>query len=467
MEKKLAILEIIPIFEKRKNMIKTIFVVEDDDWYGEYLKYHLELNLNYKVYWFKKASECIKNIHLNPDVITMDINMPGMTGEELFKKIHKIAPEIPTLIISGQGEIQKALDLIRAGANEYIYKDKNTIDFLNISLAKINETLKLKSEVITLRSKLEKKYKASNIIIGRSQSLDPIFSLIEKASSSNINVAITGETGTGKELVAKAIHFNSESKTKPFITVNMSAIPSELIESELFGHEKGAFTGAHHTKKGKFEEANHGTILLDEIADIDLHFQSKLLRAIQEKEITRIGSSKIIKLDLRIITATHKNLAQEVRNGNFREDLYYRLQGLPIELPPLRNRGNDILVLSKHFISEYCKENKIKKITLTQEAKSKLLKHVYPGNVRELKALIDLACLLSINNTITEEQIQFNSIEKSPLITQEEKTMKEYEKDIIISTLSLNNNNVIKTAKKLDISKSKIYNLLKEIKNND
>ncbi len=448
-------------------MIKTIFIIEDDEWYGEYLKYHLELNLNYKVYWYKKASECIKNIHLNPEIITIDINMPGMTGEDLFKKIHKIAPEIPIFIISGQREIQKALDLIRAGAYEYIFKDNNTIEFLNISLNKLNETLKLKSEVKSLKNKIENKYKASNLIIGNSPSLDPIFTLINKAASSKINVSITGETGTGKELIAKAIHYNSESKTKPFIAINMSSIPSELIESELFGHEKGAFTGAHTTKKGKFEEANNGTIFLDEIADIDQQFQSKLLRAIQEKEITRIGSSKSIKLNLRIITATHKNLAKEVRDGNFREDLYYRIQGLPIELPPLRDRGNDVLVLSKHFISEYCKENNLNKITLTQDAKSKLLKYSFPGNVRELKSIIDLACLLSFENTITAEQIQINSIEKSPVLAFEEKTMKEYEREIILSQLSLNNNNVIKTARKLDISKSKIYNLLKEIKKNN
>ena len=163
-------------------MIKTIFIIEDDEWYGEYLKYHLELNLNYKVYWYKKASECIKNIHLNPEIITIDINMPGMTGEDLFKKIHKIAPEIPIFIISGQREIQKALDLIRAGAYEYIFKDNNTIEFLNISLNKLNETLKLKSEVKSLKNKIENKYKASNLIIGNSPSLDPIFSLINKAA---------------------------------------------------------------------------------------------------------------------------------------------------------------------------------------------------------------------------------------------------------------------------------------------
>ena len=445
-------------------MISTIFVIEDDEWYGEFLKYHLELNLNYKVHWFKKATECLKNIHLNPDVITIDLSIPGMSGEELFQKINKIAPEIPVLIISGQTEIQLALDLLRAGAYEYIYKDNNAIDFLKSSLSKINETLKLKTEVKTLQKQLSEKNKISNLIIGNSSKLDPIFNLIEKAATSKINVAITGETGTGKELVAKAIHFNSPLKTKPFIAINMSAIPSELLESELFGHEKGSFTGANNTKKGKFEEANQGTIFLDEIADINLQLQSKLLRAIQEKEITRIGSSTPIKLNLRIITATHKNLAKEVREGNFREDLYYRLQGLPIELPPLRERDNDILVLARHFANLYKKENNLKKTSFTQDAKAKLLKHNYPGNVRELKYIIDLACLLSFEGTISKEHIQFNSIDKSPCFATEDKTMKEFEIEIILSHLSLHNNNVVETAKKLDISKSKIYNLLNDLK---
>jgi two-component system response regulator AtoC len=292
--------------------------------------------------------------------------------------------------------------------------------------------------------------------------LKKTFGLIEKAITSNINVSITGETGTGKEVIAKAIHYNSDKKKKPFVAVNMAAIPTELIESELFGHEKGSFTGAANRKIGKFEEASGGTIFLDEIAELDLSLQSKILRVLQEREIVRVGGNETVKINVRLITATHKNLSEEVKKGKFREDLFYRIIGLPIELPPLRHRGNDTLILAKHFADEFAKDNKMKSICFSSSAKDKLQKYNYPGNVRELKSVIDLACVMCNGTEITADDIRFNSIKGDEAFTTEEKTLKEYTNDIIKFFLKKYNQDVLEVAKRLDIGKSTIYNLLQK-----
>ena len=284
--------------------------------------------------------------------------------------------------------------------------------------------------------------------------------MLEKASRTNINVSVTGETGTGKEVISKAIHYNSDRKKKPFVAVNMAAIPRELIESELFGYEKGAFTGAMARKTGKFEEANKGTLFLDEIAELDLSLQSKILRVLQEREVTRVGGNERIPLDVRLIVATHKNLLEEVKKGNFREDLFYRIMGLPIDLPPLRERGNDILLLAKHFLEDFCKSNKMDAITISQEAKDKLMKYNYPGNVRELKAIIDLSAVMCDGRQICDADIYFASVTMGDSFTNEEKTMKEYTIDIIKHFLKKYDNNIVKAAEKLDIGKSTIYKMI-------
>ena len=269
-----------------------------------------------------------------------------------------------------------------------------------------------------------------------------------------------GETGTGKELVAKAIHYNSDRKKKNFIAVNMAAIPKELVESELFGHEKGAFTGANTRKSGKFEEANGGTLFLDEIAEMDISLQSKLLRVLQERELYRVGGNEKIKLDVRIIVATHTNLADRVKSGAFREDLYYRIMGMPIQLPPLRERGNDILVLSKHFADDFAKENKLPPVQFSKEAKDKLLSYHFPGNVRELKSMIDLAVVMCNENTINEEDITFNEARRDDIFLNENKTLKQHTNDIIRHYLKLTKDDVMEAARMLDIGKSTIYKLL-------
>ena len=306
------------------------------------------------------------------------------------------------------------------------------------------------------------KFSFDKSIKGQSPALNKIFLLMEKATKTNINVSISGETGTGKEVVAKAIHYRGERRRKPFVAVNMAAIPKELIESELFGHEKGAFTGAVARKAGRFEEANGGTIFLDEIAELDLSLQSKILRVLQEREIIRVGGNEKVKLEVRLIIATHKNLAEEVNKGNFREDLYYRIIGLPIELPPLRERGNDILILAKHFADEFAKDNKLCTISISGEAKEKLMRYNYPGNVRELKAMIDLAVVMSNGQEIVAEDISYTSAKGEETFINQEKTLRQYTCDIIKYFLKKYDDDVIAVANKLDIGKSTIYKMIQQ-----
>lgn len=438
-----------------------IFIVEDDPWYGEILEYNLSMNPDYEIKRFSNGNDCLKALNQNPNLITVDFSLPDITGDKLLKEIKTRNPNIPVIIISGQEDIQVAVSLLKQGATDYIIKDDNTKDLLWNSVIKVRENFNLKEEVETLKEELGVKYDFDKIIKGNSPAIKKIFSLMEKATKSNITVSITGETGTGKELVAKAIHYKSDRNKKSFVAINMSAIPKELIESELFGHEKGSFTGAIARKIGKFEEANKGTIFLDEIAEMDLNVQSKLLRVLQERELERVGGNEKVKLDVRIIVATHKDLLEEVKKGNFREDLYYRILGLPIALPPLRQRENDIIILAKYFLDEYCKENKIPSCVIENDAKDKLMRHSYPGNIRELKAIIDLAAVMCENNKITAQDINF-STSKNIDITSAEMSLKEYNTQIIQYYLNKYDSNVVKVAEKLDIGKSTIYNLIKE-----
>lgn len=439
-----------------------IFIVEDDPWYGEILKYHLSLNPDYEVTLFNNGTACLEKLYTRPDVVCIDFGLPDMKGDILLNKIRNHDKQLPVIVISGQDQISVVLQLLKSGAYEYIIKDDNAKELLWNAIIRIRENSDLKKEVQDLKEQLGQKFSFEKTIIGQSPALRKIFGFIEKASGSNINVSITGETGTGKEVVAKAIHFNSDRKKKPLVTVNMAAIPKELIESELFGHEKGAFTGAMSRRIGKFEEAFGGTIFLDEIAELDLSMQAKLLRVLQQREVVRIGGNEKVKLDVRVITATHKDLAAQVRNNLFREDLFYRVLGLPIELPPLRDRGDDILILAKHFIDEFAASNKQKPLKISEGAKSKLQKYNYPGNVRELKAVIELACVMSDGSEIHDRDITFSVLKGTQEFTAEEKTMAEYNWDIIQFYLKKYNNNVVLVANRLDIGKSTIYNLLKK-----
>lgn len=441
-----------------------IFIVEDDPWYGEILAYHLSLNPDHEIHRFTSGKECLANLSKKPGLISIDYSLPDINGVELLNKIKQYNPDIPVVVISGQEDVSTAVELLKKGASDYFIKDNNTKELLWNSIARIREHQSLKKEVEELKEELGHKYDFSNAIKGNSRAMTRIFGLLEKAARTNINVSVTGETGTGKEVIAKAIHYNSDRKKKPFVAVNMAAIPKELIESELFGHEKGSFTGAMARKAGKFEEANKGTIFLDEIAELDLSLQSKILRVLQERELVRVGGNEKVTLDVRIIVATHKNLLEEVKKGNFREDLFYRVMGLPIELPPLRDRGDDILLLAKFFLDEFCKSNKMPAMTIAPDGKEKLMKYHFPGNVRELKAVIDLAAVMGDGQSIKAEDFYFASASSGDVFSGAEKTLKEYTADIIQHFLKKYDNNVLKVADKLDIGKSTIY---KMIQNNE
>src|SRR5689334_10993876 len=290
----------------------SIFIVEDDPWYGEILEYHLSLNPDYHIRRFETGKDCLANLHLKPSLITMDYSLPDTTGLELFKQARALNPDVPVIIISGQEDISTAVEMLKLGVSDYLVKDDNTKDLLWNAVIRIRENQLLKKEVETLKEELVQKYDFDKIIKGSSPAIKKVFALMEKATRTHINVSVMGETGTGKELVAKAIHYNSDRKKKAFVAVNMAAIPSELLESELFGHEKGAFTGAMARKIGKFEEANKGTLFLDEIGEMDLNLQSKLLRVLQERELIRVGGNEKVILDVRLVVATHKNLADQV-----------------------------------------------------------------------------------------------------------------------------------------------------------
>jgi DNA-binding NtrC family response regulator len=437
-----------------------LFIVEDDPFYGELLKKHLQLNPDNEVFLFKNGKECLDNLHLLPDLISLDYRLPDFTGSEVMKKVQFDYPDLPVVIVSGQEDVKTALDLLKEGAYDYFVKDNDTKDRLWNVINKLREKEKLKTEIDVLKEEVGKKYNFNNIK-GSSQAIKRIFKLMDKALKTSITVSITGETGTGKELVAKAIHYNSNRRKFPFVAVNVAAVPSELIESEMFGHEKGAFTGAVTRKIGKFEQANKGTFFLDEIGEMDLNMQAKLLRVLQEKELTRVGGNDVIKVDSRILVSTNRNLAEEVRKGTFREDLYYRLLGLPIDIPPLRSRGNDIMILSKYFIDEFCKENDLTSKKISNDAHDKLIKYNYPGNVRELKAIIELAVVLSDSDEISENNVNFSSTDTVSNFLVEECSLAEYNVRIIKYFLDKYNGNVVNTAKKLDIGKSTIYRMLK------
>lgn len=439
-----------------------IFVVEDDSWYAELLKYHLSLNPDYQVEIFHTGKECLNSLHKRPALITVDYSLPDMNGKELLAKIRLQTPGVAIVIISGQEDITTAVELLKEGAFDYIVKNEETKSRLWHTIQRIRENYDLREENERLRKEVERKYDFSKIFIGTEKANRDTFSLMERAASSQITVSITGETGTGKELVAKAIHFHSERSKKPFIAVNVGAIPKDLIESELFGYEKGAFTGAVARKTGVFEDAHQGTLFLDEVAEMDLNMQTKLLRVLQEREVRRLGSSQLVKVDVRLITATHKNLAEEVSKGNFRADLFYRLMGLPIHLIPLRERGNDIILLARHFIKSFCREQGRSVLNLSDEAVQKLLKYKFPGNVRELKATIELAVILADGDSIQASHLNFVPVETMEEDYQENMTLEDHIERIVRNSLMKHNNNPTEVSRILGISRATVYRYIKK-----
>ena len=445
----------------KNNIQYKIFVVEDNVLYAQVLKKQL-IDNQYQVKVFHNGKDCISHLNEKPDVITLDYTLPDMTGHKVLKEIQKKLPNTHVIVILAQENINTAIELMKDGAYDYIMKAPDTREKLSNIIKNIYQSDQIISENILLKDAVKEKFNFRKLIKGNSREIDHIFDLMEKAIHTQISVSISGDTGTGKELVAKGIHYNSKRSNKPFIPINVSAIPEGLIESELFGHEKGAFTGADFVKIGKFEQANTGTLFLDEIADLDFNVQAKLLRVIQERELVRLGGSEVIPLDVRIITATHKNLANEIAEGKFRQDLYYRLFGLPIELPPLRNRGNDIILLAKYFIDDFCKENEMEPKNISEEAKKLLLSYHFPGNIRELKAVMELACVMTSRDTIKPNHLNMSVDNSVQNLLATEKSLEEYNNEIINHFLINYNHNVRLVASKLGIGKSTIYRILQK-----
>jgi two-component system response regulator AtoC len=439
-----------------------ICIVEDDAFYAKMIRHRLSMDPDLDVNVYHDAESFLAHLSENPQVVTLDHSLPDMSGLELLKKVRREKPNIQFIVLSAQEDITTTVELFQNGVYDYIVKDSSAMDKLWHLVHKALERSTLHEQVRVLEEEVANKYNFQETIRGSSTPMQKVFGLLEKTVKTNITVTVTGETGTGKELVAKAIHFNSLRIKKPFVAVNVAAIPKELIESEMFGYEKGAFTGANQPRVGKFEEADNGTLFLDEIGEMDLNMQSKLLRVLQEREVTRLGSNKVVPIDIRVVAATHRDLYKEVKEGRFREDLYYRLLGIKVDLPPLRDRGSDILMLAKLFVSEFCKDNKLPQKDFSPPAREKLLNYHYPGNVRELKAIIEIAAVMSEGKIIEEEDIQLQQSADVDNFLAQEMSLEEYNTRIIRWYLDKYSNNVVKVADKLDVGKSTIYRMIKE-----
>lgn len=334
------------------------------------------------------------------DLAILDIKMPGISGLDLIDKVHELKAELLVIIMTAEAGMKNAVEAMKRGAYDYLTKPFD-LDVMDAIIEKANRAREMTLQVSTLKAELKEHYLLENGIIGNSAPMREIYKTIGKVAPSDMTVLIQGESGTGKELIARAIHYNSRRLVKPFIAMNCAAIPKELLESELFGHERGAFTGATERKPGKFEQANGGTIFLDEIGDMPLDLQAKILRVLQEREITRTGGSQSIAVDVRIVAATNQDLQQLVQQRLFREDLFYRLNVVPINLLPLRERREDILLLADHFLQKTCTELDIPLKKIDQAALDRLVANNWPGNVRELENVIKRAVILSSDPLLT------------------------------------------------------------------
>jgi two-component system response regulator AtoC len=374
------------------------------------------------------------------DIVVADLFLPDSNGIDILKTVKGNSPQTEVILITGHASAETAVKAMKEGAFDYITKPLN-FEELQIILTKAAEKHQLLNENVYLRKQLRDKYGFDNII-GNSPAMQKVFSRMRRIIGTESTVLILGESGTGKEIVAKAIHFNGPRKDKPFIAVNCAAIPESLLESELFGHLKGSFTGAIRDKIGKFEAANFGTIFLDEIGTMPMHLQTKLLRVLQEQEVEKVGSTKPVKLDVRVISATNINLEEEVKKGNFREDLFYRLNVIPIVIPPLRSRVEDILPLTKHFIEKCCKEMKRPVMTVSKEVLQTMELYLWPGNVRELENVVERVVALTDGNSITLQDLPANIREQAMTKVTERgvdltRTINEIEKQMITEALSL------------------------------
>lgn len=386
--------------------VKTILVVDDESSQRVILVGYLKRK-GYEVIEAKSAEEGIESAKANViDIILTDYKMPGKSGLELLREVKKLNPETSIVIITAFGTIEDAVKAMKEGAYDYLTKPID-LDELDLLIKRIVERQHLLSENKMLKEQLSDKYKLTGII-AESKKMEEVLSIASRVADSKASVLIRGESGTGKELLAKAIHFASPRMEKPFIAVNCAALNENLLESELFGHEKGAFTGADKQRIGRFELADGGTLFLDEIGDLPLSTQVKLLRVLQEQKFERVGSSKTISADVRVVAATNRDLAQLIIEGKFRDDLFYRLNVVTIEIPPLRERKEDVKPLIEFYTRKFSQETKYPNLDFSKEAMDVLMKYSYPGNVRELENIVHRAIVLSRNELVTTDEIEGN-----------------------------------------------------------
>ena len=436
----------------------TILIIDDE----KNMRWALEKALRPAGYHTLSAADGSEGLKLaaaeNPDLVLLDLRMPGMDGLEVLGKLKEFNPRLPVIMITAHGTMETAIEAMKAGAYDYISKPFD-IEEMKLTIAKALEVQALAKEVAHLRSELERKYRFENII-GKSTRMQAVFDLIERVADTPASVIIYGESGTGKELVARAIHYRSSRKNKPYIQVNCAALPETLLESELFGHEKGAFTGAISRKPGRFELADGGTLFLDEIGDISPAVQVKLLRVLQEKSFERVGGVETIKVDIRIIAATNRDLAEAIKEGTFREDLYYRLNVVPIKLPPLRERGEDLPLLIDHFLKRYDPAGRLK--GLAPEAAKRMMEYWWPGNVRELENAIERASIIARGDRIGLDDLPQEIVrgEGAPArqaaafqLPEQGISLEDVERDLIRQALERSGGNQTRAAKLLGISR--------------
>ena len=385
--------------------IKRILVADDED----SIRWVLSKALGKHDYQVDLASTGTDALELSRkhsyDLAIVDIKMPGMTGLKLLGKLQKESPRTLVVIMTAESSMDNAIEAMKGGAYDYITKPFD-LEVIDAIILKAQKASNISDEVGRLKEELKDHYQLDRTIIGQSQPMQTVYKVLGKIAPSDVTVLISGESGTGKELIARAIHFNSPRLGKPFIALNCAAIPRELLESELFGHERGAFTGATERKAGKFEQANGGTLFLDEIGDMPLELQAKLLRVLQEKEITRTGGNQTLHVDVRIVAATNQDLKKQVRQKAFREDLFYRLNVVPLELPPLRSRRDDIPDLVEHFLTRAQEEHRTQAAGVSPEAMQRLTSYSWPGNIRELENAMQRAALLSPNVLLEAEDFE-------------------------------------------------------------
>lgn len=401
----------------------------------------------------------------NYDIVITDIQMPRATGMDLLKRIKELQKDTMVIMITAFGSVDSAVNAMKAGAYDYVSKPFN-IDEILALLERATQQRRLQREVEFLRQEVERKYSFSSII-GKSKAMQDIFALIQRLSHARSNVLITGRSGTGKELIAKAIHYNSERRAMPLVTVNCSAIPESLLESELFGHEKGAFTGAITSRRGLFETANGGTLFLDEIGDMPLGSQSKLLRVVETGEVRPVGSDDVKKVDVRIIAATHRDLKELIKHDQFREDLFYRLNVISIHVPDLKDRPEDVSILIEHFMKKYGEQFGKLNIRITHEASACLIKYTWPGNVRELENVIERSIALSNGEVVDAKDLPEHLFQMKPSdlvddLATDNMPLTEVEKRYIMRILQRTNWHQSKAAQILGIDRKTLYRKIKE-----